>query len=357
MPPLRLRTFPLCRARRQTQTATPRPAPTRSSVIGNVATVTVFTAFLPTCHLVIDGCYDPHLGSLKFWHAQTGISHVTTDVPVGGQGPQGFHMSDVRFTVFKTCLVHSQMHVDGSTVECPDGMIQNCFFQFRDAGLDLANCQQWQVHGCEFYNFGDGYNVGGDCNQQTAYDISITDANIVAITGCRFNVVAAPNRVNIQINPVATPPGSTLAQRFLIAHNQFGDGSAGTFGISAVRIYATASDIRIGDNHYIGSYSGPVVDDGAGTGAVAAMLGYPTGGGASPSAIVPNTGTTLSSPTLGAGTNPWPKSFSFGHYLPLPSSSPDAPGSWGGWVIFTDPSGSGKLLAYNGSVTRTLANP
>ncbi len=217
---------------------------------------------------------------------------MTTGLALGGQGPQGFYMSDVRCTLFKTCLVHSQTYTDGTTAPCPDGMIQDCFFQFRDVGLDLTSIEQWQVTGCEFYNVSDGYNVGGDCVHADAVDISIADANIVAITGCRFNrtnATSAPNRVNILLNPpVITPPG-TSAKRLLIAHNQFGDRVAGggNFGVSAVQIKGTASHIHIGDNQYIGAYSGPVIDDQTTTRAVVATLGYPTtntGG----SAVVPS---------------------------------------------------------------------
>jgi hypothetical protein len=219
------------------------------------------------------------------------------------------------------------------------------------------------VTGCEFYNFSDGFNVGGDCVQATAFDISITDADIVAITGCRFNrtnSTSAPNRVNIQINPVATPSGGTLAQHILIAHNQFGDAVAGggPFGISAVRIYATASDIRIGDNHYIGSYSGPVVDDQTGLvdpGAAVALLGYPTSSTSPPAPVVPNGSTTLGFPTLGSANVAWPANFSLAHFLQQPPANPILPGgTWIGWVIYTD-HGTGNLMAYNGSTLKQLA--
>ncbi len=308
-------------------------------------------AFLPTCHLVIDDCYDPHLISLKLWSAQTGISHVTTGVALTGQGPQGFYMSDVRFTVFKTCFVHSQTRVDDTPVQCPDGMIQDCYFSFRDAGLNLANCLQWRVSGCEFSSLGDGYNVGGDCNQQTAYDLVITDANIVAITGCRFNVIAAPNRVNIQINPPLTP-SDIQAQRFLIAHNQFGDNSDGTFGVSAVQVLGTANDIQIGHNDYIGTYSGPIVDDQTGSGAVVALLGYPAGGSVAVGAVVPNGGSSGNNPTLGSAAVPWPKTFNQLHCLPITLAPIANPSD--GWVLYTD-STTGFLMAWNGTTFKQLA--
>ncbi len=243
-------------------------------------------------------------------------------------------------------------------------MIQDCFFQFRDVGLDLTSIEQWQVTGCEFYNVSDGYNVGGDCVHADAVDISIADANIVAITGCRFNrtnATSAPNRVNILLNPpVITPPG-TSAKRLLIAHNQFGDRVAGggNFGVSAVQIKGTASHIHIGDNQYIGAYSGPVIDDQTTTRAVVATLGYPTTNTAG-SAVVPSGNSTIGQPTLGTGPNPWPASFSFGHYLPVPGAIPSTPDiSWGGWVIYTDFTDGNKLKAkyQNGTTIVTLASP
>ena len=312
-------------------------------------------AFLATCHLIIDGCYDPHLNSLKLWHAQTAISHVTTGITLGDQGPQGFYMSDVRCTEFKNCLMHSQTYTDGSTVQCPDGMIQNCFFQFRDEGLNLTSVQQWQVSGCEFYMLGDGFNVGGDCAQKTAMDIGITDADTVAIAGCRFNRTSsaynAPNRINIAINPVVTP-SNIEAKRFIISHNQFGDTAAsGNFGVSAVKVLGTAGDIQIGHNDYIGTYTGPVVDDQTGTGAVVATLGYP-GSASAPSAVVPN-----GAPTLGSAGAPWPASFSNSHTLPVPKATAAAPAS--GWVLYTDPNDLNKLKARykDGTTIVTLGTP
>ena len=182
--------------------------------------------------------------------------------------------------------------------------------------------------------------------------MSFADADTVAITGCRFNktaVTSGTNRVNIQIN-TRTPPATTSTKRFLIAHNQFGDLLASNFGISAVQVLGTASDVQIGHNDYIGAYTAPVVNDQTGIGAVVAMLGYPTSGTAPVGAVIPN-GNPLTEvlPSLGSASVSWPQNFSLGHYVQRVGTNPTFPGgTWQGWVIYTDQA-SGNLVAYKGS--------
>ena len=163
------------------------------------------------------------------------------------------------------------------------------------------------------------FNVGGDCNQGTAYGIVFTDANIVNVAGCRFNTIVQPavfNRINIGVSSKSVPP-TTSVVRLLIAHNQFGDTAAScNFGVSAVKVLGTAGDIQIGHNDYIGTYTGPVVDDQTGTGAVVATLGYPSPSTTIFSAVIPNGGGTKQYPTLGSANAVWAASFSMGHYLP-----------------------------------------
>jgi hypothetical protein len=288
--------------------------------------------YLPAIALKLDESYGPYVAYCKFWHGQVGISYNNT---VTAGAPQGFSLVRCEATGFKTGLLFRHLAKD------PNGFIGECFLSFRDYGMDIHNIDKWQISGCEFFNEGDGYNVGGDGNMGTAYDMSFADANIVNITSCRFNEPAGVKRVHIELNlPTTTPPG-TSADHFLIAHNQFGE-LGRTFGTSAVQVLGNASDIQIGHNDYIGAYSGPVVDDSSS--AAVATLGYPSPSATSPSAIVPNGGATTVYPTLGSASVAWPATFNNAHYLPT-SGTPSFPTLWDGWVLYTDTDGSLKAKA------------
>jgi hypothetical protein len=106
-------------------------------------------------------------------------------------------------------------------------------------------------------------------------------------------------------------------------------------------------DIVIGTNSCIGTCDQ--------TGAVVAMLEYPSPSATNMSAVVPNASATNIYPTLGSAGVPWPQSYSVGHYFFQNSGdSPPFPGGlWTGWVIYTAPS-SGYLVAYKGSGRPTV---
>ncbi len=193
---------------------------TCSDVVGELADDS--PAFLSTCHVVINDCYGPTLIALRLACAQTGISHVTTGITPNTQGPQGFYMSKIDIDRVKTGFVQHQVDSMGASVDCPVGMIQDSYFAFRDVGLDLANIFKWQVHGCDFYNHGNGVNVGGDCVGGTAYDIHLRNANIVNVMGCRFNRPASPKRVHVFVDGDDTCMGTpAFAENVLIGQNHY----------------------------------------------------------------------------------------------------------------------------------------
>ncbi|MGH6888987.1 MAG: hypothetical protein ACREHF_07300 [Rhizomicrobium sp.] len=222
------------------------------------------------------------------------------------------------------------MHGDGNSVECPVGMIQDSYFEFRDVGLDLSDIFKWQVHGCAFYNAGNGVNVCGDCNYGTAYGIHLRNANVVNIMGCRFSRAAAANRYNIYVD--ADHPSATgKAKNVLIGQNQFGDDIAGDHGLIAIVLSPSAQSVVIGVNAYIGQYTGSVVDDQTPTGQAMAPLGFPSTSTANPPAAIPSTYPSNASPTVGSANVSWPNAFSELHTI-TGTSEPVAPAS--GWVFY-----------------------
>lgn len=308
-------------------------------------------AYLPICHVKIDGCYGPTLIGLQLVCAQTAISHVTTGLTPGGQGPQGFYMSKVNIDRVKTGFVHQQTDTGGNSVTCPVGMIQDSYFAFRDVGLDLSDIFKWQVHGCDFFNYGNGVDVTGDCKYGTVYDIHLRNANIVNIMGCRFSVPAAAYRYNIFVD--ADEPVSTgHANNVLIAHNQFGDDIAGDHGISAIVLTPSAVSVVIGVNAVIGQYTGSIVDDRTTTGQAVAPLGFPSTSTTNLPAILPSAYAGNTSPTVGSANVPWRQGFTYLQTVPQ-SSQPTKPGS--GWTLYTDADGSLKAIYKDGKTIVTVA--
>ncbi|MGH6889303.1 MAG: hypothetical protein ACREHF_08915 [Rhizomicrobium sp.] len=258
-------------------------------------------------------------------------------------------MSNVNIDSVKTCFIHQQLDEHYNSVECPVGMIQDSYFEFRDVGLDLSDIFKWQIHGCEFYNAGNGVNVCGDCNYGTAYDIHLRNANVVNIMGCRFSRAAAANRYNIYVD--ADHPSATgKAKNVLIGQNQFGDDIPGDHGLSAIVLSPSAQSVVIGVNAYIGQYTGSVVDDQTSTGQAVSPLGFPSTGALTPPATVPSSYTANLSPTLGNADGPWPQSFSQAHFLKY-SSAPTIPSTYG-WVVYAS---GNALYAYDGTTKKQLA--
>ncbi|MGH6888985.1 MAG: hypothetical protein ACREHF_07290, partial [Rhizomicrobium sp.] len=212
-----------------------------------------------------------------------------------------------------------------------------------------------QIHGCEFYNAGNGVNVCGDCNYGTAYDIHLRNANVVNIMGCRFSRAAAANRYNIYVD--ADHPSATgKAKNVLIGQNQFGDDIAGDHGLSAIVLSPSAQSVVIGVNAYIGQYTGSIVDDQTPTGQAMAPLGFPSTGALTPPATVPSSYTANLSPSLGTGGAVWPATYNWLNYLP--STSPPLTNPSSGWAFFSDSTDDNKLkaIASNGT-TVTLGTP
>ncbi|HWE06489.1 MAG TPA: hypothetical protein VG274_07260 [Rhizomicrobium sp.] len=271
------------------------------------------------------------------WHASTAITRSSM-----GGNVQGFSVIDTHIEGVKTGIFHQ--HGTTTAGEDPDGKLIGCSVQYRDVGFDIANVSKWRVALNGFRNEWDG-----SPSETPVYDMRFRAANVVSLVQNTFAVGGNPARVNMLIDADSTMNHVAHAMRFLIDAHQFGDNTSGEgasfFGISAIQITASATDIQIGaSNQYLGPFSGAIVDDASG--AAVTLAGFPgvpgdptQPGVVAPSSADPAAGIT----TLGSGSGPWPASFSLGHYLPTNSSGITPVPPTTGWVFYTD--STGKLYA------------
>lgn len=295
--------------------------------------------------LNISNCYDPHVIASSFQHTTTAVNYNCTFGQV-----QSFLFDGVEIEGVQTGIY--ARHV----LQCPDGQLRNTFCQFRNIGFDLGNIFKWRITGGTF-------RVEGSV--ASAYDIRFIAANVVTVALNTFESgdsgSTAQGRVTIFIDAETQSNGQSGGQNILMDTNVMGDfvRNPQTFATSAIVATRCAQNIRIGaSNVFNGPFTGPPVNDTSGQ--VTTQVGFPTTNNpANPAAVLPNGSIATGLPTLGNGNlnATWLGNFAYGQFMPAIPMGVTLPSVTSGWAIFQDPKGSGKLLASNGSVTVTLANP
>ena len=229
----------------------------------------------------------------------------------------------------------------------PDGKLVDNSVQFRDFGFDLANIFKWHVSRNAFRNEG-----GPTVTSGTPYDMRFQAATAVTMAGNDTGTMANPDRVNILIDAETIVNDVHHGDVFLIESHQFGDGSA-EFATSAILITESATKIQIGaSNQFLGSFTGPVVDDPNNISVT--LVGFQNPTGTSPPNVLPNSPAAAGLPTFGNTDNAWLGSYAYGQYVPPVPSGLALPSVTLGWVIYTDPI-SQNLYATNGVDTKQLA--
>ncbi len=191
--------------------------------------------FFSTLGIDLDDCYSPALQNCYIWSAATGISSITT----GAAEEEGFYMTNTKIVGVKTALDWQR------TGREPELWIDNCHWNYRDAGLVFDGAKFISVKGCLSFNEDTTPEFGG-----TPADIHLKNTEKSIIEGNVFHFDGNPNtRIGVFVD------STTNADNVLIMNNIF----SGTFA-DAVKVGAGATSVVIFGNLYPGTITDKIDD-------------------------------------------------------------------------------------------------
>lgn len=179
--------------------------------------------FVATAGLVIDHCYDPSIENCHIWSAHTGISARGTD-------QEALRLTNSVINGVRVALDYYR------TTREPIVWVDNCHFNYRDAGLKIDGARLVIIRGSHPYNEDGGQNYSG-----VPHDIWLKNTERVIIANNIFHFGGNPNRINIFFD------AETFADGLIVTGNVFGATTA-----EAIRIGVGATNVQISDNHFPG---------------------------------------------------------------------------------------------------------